>query len=90
MDDFRKTLEDFSLVGMGHSGTWFMWERENLPDTNTRKRLDRSVANTNWMNLFLDFSVRHLPHSFFVHCLLFIQTDSNECVRLKKSFLFEV
>ncbi|KAA3487206.1 reverse transcriptase [Gossypium australe] len=51
MDDFRKTLEDFSLVDKGYSRAWFTWEMGNLLDTNIRERLDRSVANTDWMNL---------------------------------------
>ncbi|KAA3475505.1 reverse transcriptase [Gossypium australe] len=40
MEAFRDTLED-QLVDIGFSGTWFTWERGNLPETNIRERLDR-------------------------------------------------
>lgn len=61
----------------------------NFESTNVRERLDRSVANSEWLNLFHDFSITHLPHSFSDHCLLFIQTELNEYPAGKKRFKFE-
>ncbi|KAH1031801.1 hypothetical protein J1N35_043975 [Gossypium stocksii] len=50
MEAFRKVLEDFNLVDLGSSRNWFTWERGNLPETNIKERLDRSVANDEWVS----------------------------------------
>ncbi|KAA3476871.1 reverse transcriptase [Gossypium australe] len=57
MDAFRDTLEDCQLMDIGYSGSWYTWERGNLPETNIRERLDRGVANNKWMMLFPTGSV---------------------------------
>lgn len=45
MDMFRVILAECHLMDLGYSGTWYMWERGNLPETNIRERLDRRVTN---------------------------------------------
>ncbi|MBA0756234.1 hypothetical protein Gogos_021838 [Gossypium gossypioides] len=52
----------------------FTWERGNLPETNIQERLDRGVANTNWIVMFPEIKVQHLAHSFSDHCPLLINT----------------
>ncbi|KAG8499231.1 hypothetical protein CXB51_005735 [Gossypium anomalum] len=80
---------DCQMVDMGFKGKNFTWDRGNFESINVRERLDRNVANSEWLNLFHDFSVTHLPHSFFDHCPLFIQTELNEYPARKKRFNFE-
>lgn len=74
MKGFQKALDDCELMDRGFLGPWFNWEKRNLPETNTRKRLDRRVVNSHWLTLFLEYSIEHLPHSFLDHCPLLIQT----------------
>ncbi|KAA3479526.1 reverse transcriptase [Gossypium australe] len=78
MEKFQKILGDCELFDMGFIEKKFTWERGNFVNTNTRETLDRGVANNEWLNLFHDFSVKRLPHSFSDHCPLFIQTEKNE------------
>ncbi|MFQ6656241.1 hypothetical protein Gotur_026440, partial [Gossypium turneri] len=52
MKTFRNVLEDCHLMDVGYSGNWFRWERDNLPETNIQERLDRGVANEEWMTMF--------------------------------------
>ncbi|MBA0753132.1 hypothetical protein Gogos_021703, partial [Gossypium gossypioides] len=61
----------------------------NLPKINIRERLDRGVVNTGWLNLFLIFSIDHLPHSFSDHCPLLVKTNKGANYRSKKKFSFE-
>ncbi|KAK5833859.1 hypothetical protein PVK06_017724 [Gossypium arboreum] len=56
MKAFRGVLEECQLLDVGYYGSWFTWERGNL--------LDIGVANVEWMNLFPNMSIQHLPHSF--------------------------
>ncbi|KAA3487428.1 reverse transcriptase [Gossypium australe] len=66
MEAFRETLEDCQLQDIGYSGTWFTWERGNLPETNIRERLDRGVANEKWLNLFpIDKATEYLGNQCF-------------------------
>ncbi|MBA0589207.1 hypothetical protein Gorai_017966, partial [Gossypium raimondii] len=52
MKTFRNVLEDCHLMDVGYSSNWFIWERDNLPETNIQERLDRGVANEKWMTMF--------------------------------------
>ncbi|KAH1040059.1 hypothetical protein J1N35_041802 [Gossypium stocksii] len=49
---FRNVLTDCQLTDVEFSGNWFTWEKGNLPETNIRERLDRGVANKEWMAMF--------------------------------------
>lgn len=52
MQVFREVLNECALIDVGFSGTWYTWERGNLPETNIRERLDRGVAFEAWFNMF--------------------------------------
>ncbi|KAA3477604.1 reverse transcriptase [Gossypium australe] len=41
MAAFCEVLDDCQLMDLGFQGTWFTWERGNLPETNIKERLDR-------------------------------------------------
>lgn len=75
MVKFREMLEECQLMDVGYLGLWFMLERRNLLEMNIRERLDKGVVNVEWMNLFLNILIRHLPHSFSDHCPILIQID---------------
>ncbi|XP_017644415.1 uncharacterized protein LOC108485065 [Gossypium arboreum] len=67
MEMFRGVLEDYYLVDVDYSGSWYTWERRNLSETNIRDRLSRGVANERFLNLFPKLMVRHLTNSYFDH-----------------------
>lgn len=52
MVQFQRVLQYCHLVDLGFFGPWFTWERGNLLETNIKERLDRGVANEEWMKLF--------------------------------------
>ncbi|KAA3477739.1 reverse transcriptase [Gossypium australe] len=77
IDAFRKTLDDCELADLGFSEQWYTWERGRLVSNNIREQLDRGVVNTRWWELFPNFEVCHLQHSFSDHCPLVVNTNRN-------------
>ncbi|KAA3465450.1 reverse transcriptase [Gossypium australe] len=90
MEIFRETLAECQLADIGFSGASFTWERGNLPETNIRERLDRGVANDEWIYLFPLGLVQHLPFSTSDHCPLVINTMSVNSYSRQHRFHFEV
>lgn len=54
MEEFRRALDECGLEDIGYTGPWFPWECGKLPKTNIRERLDRGVANVDWIHNFLN------------------------------------
>ncbi|KAA3469174.1 reverse transcriptase [Gossypium australe] len=80
MELFRRVLLDCGLMDM---------ERGNLPETNIRERLDRGVANGDWVEQFPDVSIQHLTHSFSDHCPLLVSTERAKQGVKEAAFKFE-
>lgn len=76
MESFRSALSDCELHDLGFKGRWYTWERGKFATTNIRERFDRGVANGLWWDLFPDYSIDHLVHSFSDHCLLLVTTKA--------------
>ncbi|KAA3488060.1 reverse transcriptase [Gossypium australe] len=89
MERFRETLAECKLSDIGFSGVSFTWERGNLPETNIRERLDRGVANDEWISLFPLGRVQHLPFSTSDHCPLLINTARVNPYSRHRRFHFE-
>ncbi|GMI95338.1 hypothetical protein HRI_003203100 [Hibiscus trionum] len=75
MERFRSMIEDCSLDDLDYLGTWFTWQKGRMADNNIRERLDRGLANSFWRDLFPDFSLKHLSHTFSDHCPLLLDTN---------------
>lgn len=86
---FRSIFGDCKLLDISYVGVLFTWEQGNLFETNIRERLDRDVANEDWMNLFLNYSLRHLALSMSNHCPLLLCIDEKTKRAKAKIFLFE-
>lgn len=70
MELFRNVLNECCLKDVGYTGSWFTWERGNFPKTNIRETLDRGVETDNWMCMFSNVKIKHVPHSFSDHFTL--------------------
>lgn len=89
MEAFRRTLDACQLVDIGFSRLWFTWERGRIMDRNIREILNSGVATDGWLQLFLTYSLRHLPHSLSNHCPLLIETNKGELNKGQARFWFE-
>ncbi|GMI95766.1 hypothetical protein HRI_003245900 [Hibiscus trionum] len=90
MNSFRTALMDCNLDDIGYRGQWYTWEWGRLSSNNIRERLDRGVANPAWWELFNDYQLDHLVHTFSDHCPILLTTGLNDRLRSRKQhFRFE-
>lgn len=85
---FRETLDSSDLRDMGFP---FTWNNHREGKDLISERLDRYVANTNWMNLFPKSRVRHGVVAYLDHILIFLHTigESPSYQRGPQPFKFE-
>ena len=60
MDEFRTALEVCQLADLGFHGNKFTWTNRRPGEAHTKQRLDRVVANRDWVEKFLASSITHL------------------------------
>lgn len=89
MHEFCNVLDDCGVMSMGYLGRWYTWKRENLASNNIRESLDKGVATTTWLDLFPNFSLKHLISSCSDHCPVLFETTSISPVVSRKYFRFE-
>jgi exonuclease III len=73
---FREALSVCDLHDLGFKGTPWTFDNKQLGQRNVRVRLDRAVADDNWLNIFPSFQVQHLTSSRSDHCPVLIKLES--------------
>ena len=91
MQSFREVLDECGFIDLGYSGLDFTWHGKWRGEL-VWERLDRGVANYEWLDLFPTGRVVHLHCFTFDHRPLLLSLDPNgESQRWKrKPFRFEV
>ena len=91
MEDFGTALEDCHLIDLGFQGYKFTWNNKRPGVANTRERLDRVVANKEWIDYFSASTVYHKFSHASDHIPIILQTglDSKFQGRMARGFKFE-
>jgi hypothetical protein len=91
MEGFRKALEVGQLGDLGYSGPRFTWSNRRQDGTFTKKRLDRAVANLEWLSRFQYVVVQVLAAQASYHNPLLVEFSEYpaETLSNKRSFKFE-
>ena len=92
MAAFREALSDCCLQDLGFHGAAFTWSNRRLSDDLVRVRLDRGVANSEWISLFPNAQVHHVVVAASDHMGLLISMDPAQALinfRKKNWFRFE-
>ena len=86
-NDFVDFVQDFGLVDLEYNGNPFTWCNKRNGRNRIKERLDRGLSNHDWILLFLEASVKHLPVAASEHNPILIATNSIEAA--PKPFKFE-
>jgi hypothetical protein len=84
MDAFCDALMDYGLKDVGFLGGAFMWKRGRI-----RERLDRAVANGEWMVMNPDALVQHLDFIRSDHHPILVNTEAQFQQSTSKQRRFE-
>lgn len=74
-----------NLVDLGYKGNKYTWTNKRKLGSNILEWLDRLLANYDWLNLFSETLVRHLPRTHSDHSPLLLTLQSS---RVTKSPIF--
>ena len=91
MDLFRDALDTCGLTDLGYRGNKWTFERRVTGGTYTRVRLDRGVANPEWLMAFPDATVEHKIATTSDHVPLLLSfRDVHACARGPRPFKYEL
>jgi hypothetical protein len=90
---FKDCLTDCGLSDMGFSGPMFTWTNKQENESNIRVRLDRAVANGEFLALFDEYSVENVITTTSDHYAVFIDlkkhSDEHATRPVKTGFRYE-
>ena len=76
VDAFRAALEFCQLQDLGYKGYPFTWNNRRPGEANTKIRLDRAMANKDWIGKFQMSKVLHLSAHASDHSPIILQVQS--------------
>jgi hypothetical protein len=87
-DPFRGFLDSFGMIDLGFSSNPFTWSNKRQNHHLIKERLDRGIANPQWVHLFPHYTVQHLPAQISDHNPIFLDTSPSD-LTLPHPFQFE-
>ena len=88
MQDFCEILDECGFADLGFSGQKFTWCKRLASGVMVWERLDRVVANQEWISMFPGYSVTHLNTVFSDHKPLSIHMEGLP-IRNQRPWRFE-
>jgi hypothetical protein len=67
------------LVDLGYNGNPFTWSNKRHGRAKIKERLDRGLYNQEWLLLFPDALVHHMPATASDHNPIKISSESSSC-----------
>lgn len=90
MDAFRDALDVCGLTDVGYTGNDWTFERKVAGGTFTHVRLDRCVANSDWMLSYPAATHEHKTTATSAHAALLLKMDVHAGTAGPRSFKYEL
>lgn len=89
MQLFRDAIDKCGLMDLGFTGSQFTWKKHFNDGHSVWERLDRGMANREWLLRFAGTIVHHLPSFSSDHCPLWVVPKELILSTAAKPFRFE-
>ncbi|XP_073362819.1 uncharacterized protein [Aegilops tauschii subsp. strangulata] len=89
MRAFREVLDDCAMQDLGYSGVPYTWDNRQAGSANVKARIDRGVANSEFLQHFELARVRHISAIESDHCFVFVETRVSVDRRGPRQFRYE-
>lgn len=70
------------LIDLGFNGSKYTWRNKRRWDSLIIERLNRIVANVEWLNIYPEAHVTHLPRTHSDHCLLLLTLQNKNSPKM--------
>ncbi|TQD87605.1 hypothetical protein C1H46_026804 [Malus baccata] len=78
------------MVDLGFSGPFFTWDGVNKNGVRVYERLDRTICDIGWREMFPEAHIKHLAKTIYDHTLVLITLESKHIPNPEfKPFRFE-
>lgn len=88
LETFNNFLQKAKLIDLGYSGPKYTWTNRRQDGSLIRTQINRAHANSEWIILFLEIKIHHLPRLCSDHNPILLKTK-NFPTRGSKPFRFE-
>ena len=88
MRDFREALNECGFADLGYVGQKYTWYKQLTGRVTVWERLDKAVANNDWISLYLGTMVKHLKCGFSDHKPIIIHLEGIP-IRKQKPWRFK-
>lgn len=78
MEGFREAVDVCGFVDLGYIGLPYTWDNRQQDGANVKVRLDRGLANGDFLNLFQSVEVWHIQTAESDHCCLLLECLKGE------------
>ena len=91
VEAFKEAFDSCQLQDLGFKGYPFAWNNKRLGEADTKIRLDRGVANKDWIGKFQMSTITHLSSHALDHLPIMLQVQSfaQQRLRHESGFKFE-
>ncbi|KAK6119808.1 hypothetical protein DH2020_046433 [Rehmannia glutinosa] len=72
MEDFHNAIREANLDDLGYEGYSFTWTNGQTGADNIQERLDRCLGTLEWVQLYPEYHIKHLPCISSDHCPILI------------------
>ncbi|XP_019239455.1 PREDICTED: uncharacterized protein LOC109219450 [Nicotiana attenuata] len=90
-NSFWNCINNCHLIDLGFKGSKYTWSNKRYKTRNSLilERIDRCLANNQWVNQYPEANITHLPRTQSHHCPMLVSLSNASPSPINKPFRFE-